>query len=84
MVCVRPTTRRNILDRTFPDHFVTPEAKIRQLCNRLLAAENDEAAKRILQELREALHKNYERLRREVAREMERECRLHKDDMAAD
>jgi hypothetical protein len=47
-------------------------------------AENDEAAKRILQELRKALHKNYARLRREVAREMERECRLRKDDMAAD
>jgi hypothetical protein len=29
---------------------------------RLLATENDEASKRILQELREALHKNYKRL----------------------
>ena len=64
--------------------FVTPEAKIRQLCTRLLAAEKDEGSKRILHELREALHKNYERLTREVAREMERENRLHKDDMAAD
>jgi hypothetical protein len=41
---------------------VPPEAKIRQLCTRLLAAENDEASKRILHELREALHKNYEGL----------------------
>jgi hypothetical protein len=40
--------------------------------------------KKILHELREALHKNYERLRREVAREMEREFRLDKDDIAAD
>ena len=63
---------------------MTPEAKIRELCTRLLAAENDEASERILHELKEALHKNYERLRREVAREMEREFRLHKDDMAAD
>ena len=62
---------------------MTPEAKIRELCTQLLAAENDEAAKRILQELRDALHKNYERLRREVARETEREF-FHKDDMAAD
>jgi hypothetical protein len=64
--------------------FVTPEAKIRQLCTRLLAAEKDEGSKRILHELREALHKNHERLKREVAREMEREYRLHEDDMAAD
>lgn len=63
---------------------MTPEAKIRQLSTLLLAAENDEAANGIVAELREALHKNYERLRREVAREMEREYRLHKDDMAAD
>ena len=63
---------------------MTPEAKIRQLCIRLLAAEKDEGSKRILHELREALRKNYERLAREVAREMEREYRLHKDDMAAD
>jgi hypothetical protein len=42
------------------------------------------AQKRILHELREALHKNYERLTREVAREIEREYRLDKDDMAAD
>ncbi len=67
-----------------PTTSLTPEAKIRQLCTQVLAAENDEAAKRILQELREALHKNYERLRREVAREMEREYPFHKDDMAAD
>jgi len=39
---------------------VTPEAKIRQLCTRLLAAEKDEGSKRILHELREALHKNHE------------------------
>jgi hypothetical protein len=62
---------------------VTTEAKIRQLCTQLLAAENDEAANRILHELRDALHKHYEKLRREVAREMEREF-FHKDDMAAD
>ena len=65
-------------------HFVTPEGKIRLLCTRLLAAENDDASKRILNELREALHKNYKRLRREVAQEMEREYRFRKDDMAAD
>jgi hypothetical protein len=41
---------------------VTPEAKIRQLCIRLLAAEKDEGSKRILHELREALHKNHESL----------------------
>ena len=59
-------------------------SQIRQLCTRLLAAENDEGSKRILHELIEALHKSYEKLTREVAREMERENRLHKDDMAAD
>ena len=37
-----------------------------------------------VQRLREVLHKNYERLRREVAREMDREYRFQKDDMAAD
>jgi hypothetical protein len=62
---------------------VTPEAKIRQLCTRLLAAEDEEDTKRILQELREALHKNHERLRRKVAREMEREF-FKNDDIAAD
>jgi hypothetical protein len=47
---------------TFSDnHFVTPEAKIRQLCTQLLAAENDEAAKRILQELRHAVHRDYQK-----------------------
>jgi hypothetical protein len=35
----------------FPDHFVTPEDKIRDLCIRVLAAETDEAANRILPEM---------------------------------
>jgi hypothetical protein len=48
---------------------VTPEAKIRQLCTQLIAAENDEAANMILQELRDGLHEYCERLRRVVARE---------------
>jgi hypothetical protein len=59
---------------------VTPEAKIRQLCTQVLAAENDEAAKRILQELRHALHEYCERLRLRVAQEYP----FRKDDMAAD
>jgi len=64
--------------------FVTPEAKIRQLCTRLLAAVKDEGSKRILHELREAPSQKPRKLKREVAREMEREYRLHEDDMAAD
>jgi hypothetical protein len=63
---------------------VTPEAKIRQLCTRLLAAQNDEAANRTLVDLRDALHEYCETLRQEVVREMEREYPFHKDDMAAD
>lgn len=62
---------------------MTLEAKIRQLCARLIAAENaknDEAAKMILQEMRLALHDYCERLRLRVAREYP----FHKDDMAAD
>jgi hypothetical protein len=63
---------------------VTLEAKIRQLCARLIAADktkNDEAAKMILQELRLALHEYCERLRLRVAQEYP----FHKDDdMAAD
>jgi hypothetical protein len=65
-------------------HSVTPEAKSVNSVPDSPAAENDEASTRILHELREALHKNYERLRREVAREMERECRFQKEDTAAD
>jgi len=59
---------------------VIPEAKIRQLCSQLIAAENDEAANRVLQELRGALHEHCERLRRVVAQEYP----FRKDDMAAD
>jgi hypothetical protein len=59
---------------------VNPEAKIRELCTRLLAAQNDEAANRTLQELRDALHEYCERLRARVAQEYP----FHKDDMAAD
>ena len=66
-------------------HLVTAEEKIRELCVRVMAAQNDEATDRILPELRDALHEYCERLRREVAQEMERESRFHKkDDMAAD
>jgi hypothetical protein len=64
----------------FPRRRVTPEVKIRQLCARLIAAKNDEAAERILQELRHAIHDYCERLRRRVAQEYP----FHKDDMAAD
>jgi hypothetical protein len=59
---------------------VKPEAKIRQLCAQLIAAENDEAAEKILEELRHALHEYCERLRLRVAQEYP----FHKDDMAAD
>jgi len=58
---------------------VTLEGKIRQLCARLIAAENDEVAQRILQELRPALREYGERLRLRVAQEYPR-----KDDVAAD
>ena len=37
----------------FPRRLVTPETKIRQLCARLIAAENDEAAERMLHELKQ-------------------------------
>ena len=40
----------------------------------LVVAQNDEAVIRILPELRQALHEYCERLRREVAEEMKREC----------
>jgi hypothetical protein len=64
---------------------VTPEAKIRELCALLVAAENDEAVKHILADLRDAIHEYCQRLRRQVAQEMEREyLSSHKDDMAAD
>lgn len=68
-----------------PIYLVTPEAKIRELCTLIATAENDEAANRILADLRDALHKYCEKLRREVAQEMEREyLSSHKDDIAAD
>jgi len=69
-----------IIDWDFPRRFVTPEAKIRQLCARLIAAENDEAAERILQGLRHALHEYCEMLRLRVAQEYP----FYKNDMAAD
>jgi hypothetical protein len=60
---------------------VTLEAKIRELCTRLLASQSDEAAKRILLELRDALHEHCESLRLRMAREYP----FHKkEDMAAD
>jgi hypothetical protein len=59
---------------------VTTEDKIRELCTQVLAAQNDEAANRILPELRDALHAHCERLRLRVAMEYP----FHKDDMAAD
>jgi hypothetical protein len=62
------------------DHSVTAEDKIRELCTQLLAAQNDEAANRILPELTDALHEHCETLRLLVAREYP----FHKDDMAAD
>jgi hypothetical protein len=63
----------------FLDHFVTAEDKIRELCTQVLAAENDEAANRLVPELRDALHEHCERLRLRVATEYP----FHKDDMAA-
>jgi hypothetical protein len=69
-----------MIGRVFPDRFVTPEDKIRELCTQVLAAQNDEAANRILPELRDALHEHCERLRLRVATEYP----FHKDDMAAD
>jgi hypothetical protein len=59
---------------------VTAEDKIRELCTQVLAAQNDEAANRILPALRDALHEHCEKLRLLVAREYP----FHKDDMAAD
>lgn len=65
---------------SFPDRFVTAEDKIRELCGLVLAAPNDEAANRILPELRDAIHEHCERLRRKVATEYP----FHKDGMTAD
>jgi hypothetical protein len=86
ILCIEPSGGIRHPRWDFPrHHFVTPEAKIRQLSTLLLAAENDEAANRILADLRDALHEYYVRLRREVALEMEREyLSSHKEDMAAD
>jgi hypothetical protein len=69
-----------MIRRGFPDHFVTAEDKIRELCTQVLAAQDDEAANRILPELRDALRAHCERLRLKVAQEYP----FHKDDMAAD
>ena len=69
-----------MIGRGFPDHFVTAEDKIRELCTQVLAADNDEAADRILSELRDALHEHCERLRLMVATQYP----YRKDDMAAD
>jgi hypothetical protein len=85
ILCVDHQAEYFIQYGTFPRYqFVTPEAKIRQLCTRLLAAVKDEGSKRILHELREAPSQKPRKLKQEVAREMEREYRLHEDDMAAD
>jgi hypothetical protein len=48
---------------------VTSDAEIRELCAKVLAAENDEATNRLLPELRDALHEHCERLRLLVAKE---------------
>jgi hypothetical protein len=64
----------------FPTTFVTAEDKIRELCTQVLAAQDGEAANRILPELRDALHAHCERLRLKAAQEYP----FHKDDMAAD
>jgi hypothetical protein len=69
-----------MIGRGFPDHFVTAEDKIRELCTQVLAAQNDEVANRILPELRDALHEHCERLRLMVATQYP----YRKDDMAAD
>ena len=69
-----------MIARAFGDHFVTAEDKIRELCTQVLTAQNDEAAHRILPELRDALHAHCERLRLRVATEYP----FHKDDVAAD
>jgi len=69
-----------MIGRGFPDHFVTAEDKIRELCTQVLAAQNDEVANRILPELRDALHEHCERLRPMVVTEYP----YRKDDMAAD
>jgi hypothetical protein len=55
--------------------FVTSETKIRELCTMLLASQNDEAANRILPELKDAIHEHCERVRAKVAREYP----FHKD-----
>jgi hypothetical protein len=78
--CIAPTGTLLHDTWVFADHFVTAEGKIRELCTQVLAAENDEAANRILPELRDALHENCEKLRLLVARKYP----FHKDDMAAD
>lgn len=69
-----------MINRVFPDHFVNVEDKIRELCTQVLAAQNDEAANKILPELRDALHEHCKRLRLRVATEYP----FHKNDMAAD
>jgi hypothetical protein len=69
-----------MIGTAFPDYFVTSAAKIRELCTQVLTAQNDEAANRILPELRDALHEHCESLRLRVATEYP----FHKDDMAAD
>ena len=59
---------------------MTSEDKIRDLCIRVLAAEDDEATNRILPQLRDALHEHCERLRLVVAKEYP----FQKSDAAAD
>ena len=58
---------------------MTSEAKIRNLCTRLLATQSDEAANAILVELRDALHEHCESLRLRMAQEYP----FHKEEMAA-
>jgi hypothetical protein len=58
---------------------VTAEEKIRELCTRLVASQNDEATNRILPQLRDAIHEHCEKLRLQVAKEYP----FHKD-VAAD
>lgn len=59
---------------------MTSKAKPRELCAKVLAAQNDEAANRLLPELRDALHEHCEKMRLMVAAEYP----FHEDDVAVD
>jgi hypothetical protein len=59
---------------------MSAQDKIRELCKQVSVAQNEEAANRILPELREALHEHCEGLRLMVAKEYP----FHKNDAARD